>query len=228
LPLAVGASRQKSEFMSFGIDPVDGSHEARDRALDRRTAATLAGFFAVVALLAAVDLVEDLQHGVGSFHAIAEGVTTAIGLCGATWMLRRFLATVREASRLAGLAETLEANLEATRTTLAAAKLEGENWRREVEHLVDGLGAAIDRQLERWGLSEAEQEVALLLLKGLSHRTIADIRGTEEATVRQQSRAIYRKAGLSGRHDLAAFFLEDLLGPRQPAAVRRVQMGGAD
>jgi DNA-binding NarL/FixJ family response regulator len=35
-----------------------------------------------------------------------------------------------------------------------------------------------------------------------------------ETTVRQQARAIYRKAGLSGRHDLAAFFLEDLLGPR--------------
>jgi hypothetical protein len=32
--------------------------------------------------------------------------------------------------------------------------------------------------------------------------------------VRQQAGSIYRKAGLGGRRDLAAFFLEDLLGPR--------------
>ena len=86
--------------------------------------------------------------------------------------------------------------------------------------------AAIDRQLERWGLSAAEHEVALLLLKGLSHKTIADRRGTEEATVRQQSRAIYRKAGLAGRHDLAAFFLEDLLAPRHDAVASREPVAG--
>jgi DNA-binding NarL/FixJ family response regulator len=56
--------------------------------------------------------------------------------------------------------------------------------------------------------------VALLLLKGLSHKEVAGLREVSETTVRQQARAIYRKAGLSGRHDLAAFFLEDLLGPR--------------
>ena len=75
------------------------------------------------------------------------------------------------------------------------------------------LGAAIDQQLERWGLTAAEKEVALLLLKGLSHKEIATARDVAESTVRQQARALYRKAGLGGRHDLAAFFLEDLLGP---------------
>lgn len=38
-----------------------------------------------------------------------------------------------------------------------------------------------------------------------------------EATVRQQARALYQKAGLGGRYDLAAFFLEDLLDPRGAA-----------
>lgn len=32
--------------------------------------------------------------------------------------------------------------------------------------------------------------------------------------------ALYRKAGLSGRHDLAAFFIEDLLSPREAASAR--------
>ena len=58
------------------------------------------------------------------------------------------------------------------------------------------------------------EEVALLLLKGLSHKEIAEVRGVAETTVRQQARALYKKAGLGGRNDLAAFFLEDLLGPQ--------------
>jgi len=73
---------------------------------------------------------------------------------------------------------------------------------------------AIDDQLERWHLSAAEKEVALLLLKGLEHKEIAQLREVAETTVRQQARSLYRKAGLAGRHELAAFFLEDLLGPR--------------
>ncbi len=39
------------------------------------------------------------------------------------------------------------------------------------------------------------------------------MRNISEATARQQARAVYRKAGLAGRHDLAAFFLEDLVLP---------------
>ncbi len=56
--------------------------------------------------------------------------------------------------------------------------------------------------------------MGLLLLKGLSHQEVADVRNVSERTVRQQARSLYRKAGLTGRADLAAYFLEDLLGPR--------------
>ena len=37
------------------------------------------------------------------------------------------------------------------------------------------------------------------------------MRETRERTVREQARAVYRKAGLGGRSELSAFFLEDLL-----------------
>jgi len=46
---------------------------------------------------------------------------------------------------------------------------------------------------------------------GLSHKEIAAVRGVGENPVRQQARSLYKKAGLGGRHELAAFFLEDLL-----------------
>jgi DNA-binding CsgD family transcriptional regulator len=123
------------------------------------------------------------------------------------WMALRFRAISSRARRLAEHAQHLEQSLEASRR-------EAEKWRREAGDLIAGLSQAIDRQLERWALSAAEKEVALLLLKGLSHKEIAGIRGVGEATVRQQAMALYRKAGLEGRHDLAAFFLEDLLEPQ--------------
>lgn len=42
---------------------------------------------------------------------------------------------------------------------------------------------------------------------------MARARGTSERTARQQALAVYRKAGLAGRAELSAFFLEDLLLP---------------
>lgn len=99
---------------------------------------------------------------------------------------------------------------------LEASEAEATRWRDEARDLVQGLGAALDRQFERWALSPAEKEVALLLLKGLSHKEIAEVRSITEATARQQARAVYKKASLSGRNELAAFFLEDLLLPASP------------
>jgi DNA-binding NarL/FixJ family response regulator len=90
---------------------------------------------------------------------------------------------------------------------------DAKRWNQEAQDVLLGLGQAIDRQFDRWGLTPAEREVALLQLKGLRHRTIAELRHTSERTVRQQALAVYRKSGLSGRSDLAAFFLEDLLLP---------------
>lgn len=55
--------------------------------------------------------------------------------------------------------------------------------------------------------------MALLLLKGLSHKEVAAIRATSERTVREQARSLYAKAGLTGRAALSAFFLEDLIAP---------------
>jgi DNA-binding CsgD family transcriptional regulator len=122
--------------------------------------------------------------------------SAAIGL----WLLQRRIRQERADAR-------------ALRTRLAEAHAAAESWRRETEVLAAGLGRAIDAQFQAWRLTDAEREVALLLLKGLSLREIAGLRETSERTVRQQSLAVYRKAGLAGRADLSAFFLEDLLAP---------------
>jgi DNA-binding CsgD family transcriptional regulator len=96
---------------------------------------------------------------------------------------------------------------------LEVARLQGQRWRAESRTLLNGLGEAIDAQFSRWNLTEAEREVALLLLKGLSVKEISAVRATSERTIRAQSAALYSKAGLTGRAALSAFFLEDLLAP---------------
>lgn len=51
------------------------------------------------------------------------------------------------------------------------------------------------------------------MLKGLSFREIAQLRDTREKTMRQQASSVYRKAGVSSRNQLAAWFFEDMLEP---------------
>lgn len=141
-------------------------------------------------------------------HLLVEGGMMLLLLTGLGLLLRRWRA--ERASRRQ-LAQTLTAVQAAARDSSAEAA----RWRAEAHALMRGLSAAIDQQFDRWGLTEAEREVGLLQLKGLSHKDIAAVRGTSERTVRQQALAIYRKGGLSGRAELSAFFLEDLLLPRE-------------
>ncbi len=162
--------------------------------------------FVAIALLAALDLASDFGDGTTIGHVLAEGAVFAVGMAGAVFMARRLMGVVR--SERAAREEAL-----ALAERLRLTEAEATRWRDEARDVLEGLGAALDRQFERWALSPAEKEVALLLLKGLSHKEIAEVRSTTEATARQQARAVYKKGGLSGRNDLAAFFLEDLLLP---------------
>ncbi len=98
---------------------------------------------------------------------------------------------------------------------LMASEREGEKWRATSRHHADGFSAAIRAQFGDWNLTPGESDVAMLLLKGLSHKEVAMARNSMSATVRQQAASIYQKSGLSSRAELAAFFLEDLF-PSQP------------
>lgn len=77
-------------------------------------------------------------------------------------------------------------------------------------------------RLEEWGLTPAEKDVALFAIKGLSTAEIAVMRATSEGTVKAQTNAIYRKAGVTGRPQLLSLFIDDLMqddngGLRLPA-----------
>ncbi|PYQ74569.1 MAG: LuxR family transcriptional regulator [Acidobacteria bacterium] len=148
--------------------------------------------FGVIAVLMAIDVTIEIRSGVPLGLESFELVIFLLALGGIAihwWRLT-------------------EARAEVKRWTEDARR-----WNQEAQDILQGLGVAIDRQFDRWGLSPAEREIALLQLKGLRHKEIADLRKTSERTVRQQALSVYRKSGLNGRNDLAAFFLEDLLLP---------------
>lgn len=69
----------------------------------------------------------------------------------------------------------------------------------------------LQKQFDAWGLTEAEQTVALLGIKGYSIADIARLRDTKEGTIKAQNAAVYRKAGVSGRLQLLSHFVEDLM-----------------
>lgn len=169
--------------------------------------------FLGIAMFVAADLAADVASGTGAMHVLVE--VGALVLC-----LAGVVASGLELRREMNRSRRLAQDLESTRTDLARSQA-------EAQALMSGLSSAIDRQLEEWQLSSAEAEVALLILKGLSYKDIAQVRSTSERTIRHQATSIFHKAGLSGRAEMAAFFLEDLLeAPGEPRPPPDRRSGG--
>ena len=100
---------------------------------------------------------------------------------------------------------------------LGAIALRRTHNRREQaeEKLRMASGAFLEILEERfveWDLTPAERDVALFAIKGMSTAEIAELRKTSEGTVKAQTNAIYRKAGVSGRPQLLSHFIDDLMG----------------
>ncbi len=158
----------------------------------------LSALFAISTLLLLEDMISDLNRGSSFSHLFEEILVFIMLTMGVVYIWKDNF--------------NLRANLTRTQVQLEAAQKQSNEWHQKNQTLIKGLGAAIDAQLDQWTLTTSEKEIALLLIKGLSMKEIAEIRNTAERTVRQQSLAIYQKSGLSGRAELSAFFLEDLLG----------------
>ena len=75
----------------------------------------------------------------------------------------------------------------------------------------------VDQHFDRWQLTRAEREVALLSLRGHELERIASLRGAAPGTVRAQLTRIYAKSGTANRAQLGAVFVETLLTPEPPA-----------
>jgi DNA-binding CsgD family transcriptional regulator len=155
-----------------------------------------------IAIGGGIDLWMDWPNSPGSLHVAFEMAVLALSLGGVVYLWTGWMRTRRSLTRTVEASNRLRESRDA--------------WRQRAEKLLRGLGEEIDAQLRHWNLTPTERKIALLLLKGYGHKEIAALLGRSERTIRQHAVAVYRKSNLSGRAELAAFFLEDLLLPPEP------------
>jgi DNA-binding CsgD family transcriptional regulator len=169
--------------------------------MNRNERWVIAAILFVIAVLASIDIYNDYFEGVALWHISIEAVVGFVAVAGVFYLVRGRFKLQHSLAREQQFSKDLQA--------------EAEKWKQVSRKYVKGLSIEIENQLNRWDLTEAEKEVSFLLLKGLSNKKIAEVRGTSTQTVRSQTNAIYAKSGLSGRSELSAFFLEDLLLPQK-------------
>jgi DNA-binding CsgD family transcriptional regulator len=153
----------------------------------------------VIGLAGGLDLALDRPARWLSLHVLYELTLVVGALVTAVWLARGWHGATVANRRL--------------QESLEARKAERDAWRASAEQALAGLGAAIDTQFRTWGLTPSEREVGLLVLKGYGHKEIAHRTNRSERTVRQHAATVYEKAGLGGRAELAAFFLEGVMLP---------------
>lgn len=162
-----------------------------------KEAVILIFIFAIVVIASGADLVADLSHGADTGHIVKEAIIIGISIIAIAWLL---LGLHQQRLEI----KSLQQELDAVTTSKEPPK-------KYVLEARKNLGNVVTQQFSEWTLTGSEIEVGWLLLKGLSLKEIAIVRSTQEKTVRQQASAIYRKAGISGRHAFSAWFIEDIL-----------------
>lgn len=145
--------------------------------------ASLLMFQGLAALFFVTDALEDLRVDPPGAHNILEAMVALALVAGVLLSLRQ-------------LKHTLERMRDQARALDAAR---------------GDLARIIRTQFDLWRLTPAERDVGFLALKGLDVAEIAALRGAAQGTVRAQLTRIYAKAGVSGRAQFAAWFVEDLL-----------------
>lgn len=145
-----------------------------------------------------VELYDEFFQDISVLLDITVEVTTLGCVLRAAFIASKMLKRERDSNQL------LQHNL-------IESKQDALHLQAKVNNYVLDFQQQLLQQLDAWGLSKSEGEIAILLLKGKSSKEIAAIRHTSERTIRNQCQAIYAKSGLGGRHEIAPFFFTELL-----------------
>ncbi len=148
-------------------------------------------------LILGLDIFDDLSEGASVAHVIKEVLVMLLGIVGVLVLWNKYFKAQRKVQKF-------KINIDQLKEDLG-------HYKSETLHLSEGIGEKINDQLKKWNFTKSEKDIALLLLKGLSVREIAEIRSTSEKTIKQHCSNLYQKANIKGRSELSAFFLEDIL-----------------
>lgn len=89
------------------------------------------------------------------------------------------------------------------------------------------MAEVIDGFFDDWSLTDAERDVAIMILKGVDNDTIARLRRTASGTVRAQATSIYAKSRTHGRAQFISLFMEELLADDLPGTLETHRVAGA-
>lgn len=159
----------------------------------------IAVLLAIIMVLNFFDVITDVSLGVPTWHIIEESMIVLASAVGFVFLVIEISNRTKHINHLKG--------------ELDKSCIQLKNISEEMKIARAKYSEVIGEQFNLWGLTKSEQEVAMLLLKGLSFREISEVRDTKEKTVRQQASSIYVKADVDGRHEFAAWFLEDFMEP---------------
>lgn len=155
--------------------------------------------FGAYFLLAVDDIIDDVHDNVPAIHIAANLAFLSAAIFALIFYIR---ISYKE----------IKAEIDRRGRITDRAIQDSEELTTQVATLKSGVTKTINSHFIIWLFSEAERDIAFLLLKGFSFKEIGNIRSTSEKTVRDQATRIYKKSGTKNRAEFVAFFLEDLLG----------------
>ena len=144
-----------------------------------------------------IDIMADLQLNIPAWHIMQESILVLLTVIGTVYLSYDLIRRSRQVKSLA--------------LRLAQADKQIDNMSSQMRSARKDYSQAVISQFDTWGFTKSEQQVAYLLLKGLSFKEIAEVRQTKEKTVRQQASSVYGKAEVDGRHTFCAWFMEDFI-----------------
>ena len=158
-------------------------------------------FFIIMSIYSSYEVYDELSDLINNnetiWHVSAEILIVIFSYSGLVYFI--YLITKQNKKQ-----KFLETNLIKIRKDLESSNIRLQKGKKDYQKVIQW-------QFTEWLLSPSEKKVALLLLKGLSLKEIATCRTTREKTVRKQASTIYSKSKLGGRHELSAWFFEDML-----------------
>ncbi len=160
----------------------------------------IAAILFIIMTLNFFDVLTDIDLGIPTWHIIEESMIVLISGIAGLFLILDIRKRTRNMMQLKHQLDDSDSKLRNITDEMKTA-------RRQYSQVIHDQF----EQFEQWQLTKSEQEVAMLLLKGLSFKEISAVRDTKEKTVRQQASTIYSKANVEGRHDFAAWFLEDFI-----------------
>ncbi len=150
-------------------------------------------------------LIMVIVQAVGALFFISDIAMSVLGIerQPIDWQLREFMEI--------GAAVALLIGLVLSGVLLAQSQARLGRAEAQLRRASGAFMEVLESHFMQWRLTPAERDVAFFVLKGFSIAEIASFRKTSEGTVKAQTNAIYRKAGVSGRGQLMSVFIDDLL-----------------